>query len=180
MHNVIEVTSNILTVRDRTYTVFLCCSQAVTQLDTLCTDPTNTFQKSIRKCLNSCKTQINNKQKAKLINVNPYPANIHGLTRIHKLENPIRQLVNWWLAPGYKLTKFFTNLLNQIINLPDAFNIKNATDLINDLKEINIHSNIRWASSGILNMYTNIRMLQLIHIVGIILNQNLTELKQKT
>jgi hypothetical protein len=52
-------------------------------------------------------------------------------------------IVNWQHAPAYKLTKFFTNLFNQIIILCNAFNFKNTPKFIKDLNEISKHPNIR-------------------------------------
>lgn len=43
---------------------------------------------------------------------------------------PQRPIVNWRHAPAYKLTKFYTNLFNQIITLCNALNIKNAPEFI--------------------------------------------------
>lgn len=55
---------------------------------------------------------------------------------------PQRPIVNWRHAPAYKLTKFFTNLFNQIIILCTAFNIKNTPEFIKDLNEISMHPKI--------------------------------------
>jgi len=73
---------------------------------------------------------------------------------------PQRPTVNWGHAPAYKLTKFFTNLFNQIIILCNAFNIKNTPEFFKDLNEISIHPNIRLTSFDILNMYVNILIVQ--------------------
>lgn len=48
--------------------------------------------------------------------------------------SPQRPTVNWRHVPAYKLTKFFTNLFNQIIILCNAFNIKNTPEFIKRLE----------------------------------------------
>jgi hypothetical protein len=73
---------------------------------------------------------------------------------------PQRPTVNWEHAPAYKLTKFFTNLFNQIIILCNASNTKNTPELFKDLNEISLHPNIRLTSFDILNMYANIPIVQ--------------------
>lgn len=77
------------------------------QFDTVCTT-LRTPSKYLRNFLYSCKTQISNEQKTKLINLIPNPSNICGLIKIHKLEHPNRPTVNMWHAPVYKFSKFFT------------------------------------------------------------------------
>jgi len=83
---------------------------------------------------------------------------------------PQRPIVNLQHAPAYKLTKFFTNSFNQIITLCNAFNIKNTPEFIKDLNEISIHPNIRLTLFDILNIYTNIPIVQLRHVTENILH----------
>jgi hypothetical protein len=94
-------------------------------------------------------------------------------------QNTHSPVVKWRHALDHRLAKFFTNLLNRLINLPIAFNIKNTPRVINELSEINIHSDVGLASVGNWNVYTNIPVIQLRRIIESILNQNLIEVKQK-
>ena len=60
------------------------------------------------------------------------------------------------------------SFLNTLLPLPYAFNIKNTTHLINDLKEITWNENLHLASFDISNMYTNIptdRIPTIIHLL---------------
>jgi len=82
---------------------FFCMNQFDTLLTTL-----RTASKNLRSFLCSCKTQISNEWKTKLMNLIPNPSNIRGLIKIHKLELPIRPTVNMWHAPAYKFSTFFT------------------------------------------------------------------------
>jgi hypothetical protein len=142
------------------------------QFSKLTKDPTNTCQKSLRTCLNKFKYIISDPQKSKLININPMAPNIKGLIKIHKLNHPIRPIVNWKNAPLYQTAKYFADTLNQYVTLPNAFNIKNTPQLIADLKSIKTHPNCRLASFDITNMYTNIPTDALKHIIENALKNN--------
>ena len=61
--------------------------------------------------------------------------------KIHKDEYPIRPVINWKNAPAYKVAKMLTNKLLTYISLPYTYNVKNTTQLINDLKEIPYNQN---------------------------------------
>ena len=60
----------------------------------------------------------------------PFCPSIKGLIKLQKPDQPIRPVVNWRNAPAYKLSKLFTNKINYITPLPNAFNVNNTTDLI--------------------------------------------------
>jgi hypothetical protein len=51
--------------------------------------------------------------------------------------------------------------------------------MINELSEINIHSDVGLTSVDNSNVCTNIFVIQLRHVIETILNQNLIEVKQK-
>jgi len=53
--------------------------------------------------------------------MNPSAPSIKGLIKIHKPDQPIWPVVNWRNAPGYKLSKLFTNRINHITPLLNAF-----------------------------------------------------------
>ena len=65
-------------------------------------------------------------------------------------------------APSYKTIKLFTQKLKQFIPLPYAFNISNSSTLIQNLKDVLIHSNTCLDSLDI-NMYTSMPMQELWH-----------------
>jgi hypothetical protein len=69
---------------------------------------------------------------------------------------PIRPIVNWKQAPAYKIAKLLSKKLQQYIPLPNTFNVKNSTHLIQDLREIPFDSNLHFVSVDITNMYTTI------------------------
>jgi hypothetical protein len=84
------------------------------------------------------------------------------------MELTLELIVNWRNAPSYKLTKFYTQLLNQIIDLPllnqiidlpSALNIKkkNPAQLIY-LKGVKIGANTRLSSPDTINLYSNLEL----------------------
>jgi hypothetical protein len=77
-------------------------------LQTMPTDPTKTYQNSVRKTINSSKTLIPRDTKWKYANMNPSAPTIKGLIKLHKQNQPIRPVVDWQNAPAYKLAKLFT------------------------------------------------------------------------
>jgi hypothetical protein len=98
-----------------------------------------------------------------------------GLIKIHETESPIRPIVNWKKAPAYKLVKKLVELLQRHTPLLYTFNIKNTTQLINDLTDIPYDHNLRLASFDITNMYTNILTNKLLGIINSVCNNNYTD-----
>jgi hypothetical protein len=131
------------------------------------TNPTNTFQKEIKKVINSFPILIPRTTKWKYTTMNPRAPNIRVLIKIHKLNTPIRPLVNWQHAPAYRLAKFILDKLKHELQLPYTFNIQNTQQLITELRNTtDYNQNLRLASFDITNMYTNIPTSKITHIIG--------------
>jgi hypothetical protein len=127
-------------------------------------DPTQSFQNKIKHTVRSCPTLLPGDSTFKLTNMNPTSPNIRGLPKIHKINSPIRPIVNWRCAPAYKLAKFLNKSIQLHITLPNAFNITNPTQLINELLSIPYKPSIKLASLDIENMYSNIPTNEIIPI----------------
>jgi hypothetical protein len=65
-------------------------------------------------------------------------------------------VVNWRNAPTYKLSQLLTIKIRHFASLPNAFNVKNSTELIRELKQTPITPTSKFASLDITNMYSNI------------------------
>ena len=128
-------------------------------------DPTQTFQNKIKDTIRNCPILFPGDQRFKLTNMNPTPPNIRGLPKIHKIENPIRPIVNWRDAPAYKMAKSLNKLIQLHIPLPNAFNITSPTQLISELLNIPYIPGIKLASFDIENMYSNIPTNEIIPII---------------
>ena len=135
-------------------------------------DPTTTFQNQVKATIKDCQITITKDNKTKPTSMNPTATNIRGLPKIHKAGYPIRPIINWRGAPAYKLAKYLTKLIQLHIPLPNAFNIKNAVHLIDDLLEIPHKQGIRLVSFDIENMYPNIPSNKLVHIIERISYEN--------
>jgi hypothetical protein len=99
---------------------------------------------------------------------------IKGLIKLHKPKQPIRPVVNWHNALAYKLSRLFTQKINIIAPLTNAFNIKNARDLIQNLQDTPISPHFTFASLEITNLYSNIPVKETRTILVNILKHNLT------
>ena len=126
------------------------------QFSTMDNDPTNAFQKEIRKVVSNCTTTIHKEEKWKYINLNQSAPSKKGLPKIYKTNSPIRPIINWQNAPAYKLAKLLSKLLQLYIPLPNVSNVRNSIQLMKDLKDISINKNTRLASFDIANMYSNV------------------------
>jgi hypothetical protein len=77
-------------------------------------------------------------------------------------------MVNWQIAPAYKIAKFLTQQIKQLIPLPNSFNISNSADQANNLQNIAFD----FCSFDITNMYSNIPIIETTHIINEILTNN--------
>lgn len=70
-------------------------------------------------------------------------------------------------------------MVTQIISLPNAFNIKNPPQLIDDLNKTEVQQTVRLASFEIFNVYTNTPVMYLRCIIESSLKLNSIETQQK-
>jgi len=113
--------------------------------------------------------------KWKFINLNPSAPTIKGLIKLHKPDQPIRPVVNWRNAPAYKLSKSFTHNFNRLAPLPNAFNITNSSDPINQLRQTPFTPSTSLASLDISNMYSNIPVTETKKILDDVTHNNLVD-----
>jgi hypothetical protein len=76
--------------------------------------------------VNGCQGIIHKNEIWKYLNLNSTAPSLRGLVKLHKENTPIRLLVNWKNAPGYKLTKTLAGTLTSYIPLPYIHNVKNT------------------------------------------------------
>jgi hypothetical protein len=79
---------------------------------------------------------------------------------------------NWIDSPGYKLAKHLNTILNNVLQLPNAFNLQNTSTLAHSLKMLKINENTRLCSFDVEDMYTNIPIHEVQNIVRNIINEN--------
>jgi hypothetical protein len=90
------------------------------------------------------KTLIPKDDRWKYTNLNPSTPTLKELIKFHKPGQPIRPLVNWRGAPAYKLSKLFTQKINNIAPLPNRFNVRNTTDLLSNYMTLPYIHTISW------------------------------------
>jgi hypothetical protein len=90
----------------------------------------------------------------------PIRPSIKGLIKLHKSGMPIRPVVNWHIALAYTLSRLFTQKTNNIAPLPNTFNVKNTTDLLQKLQDTPMAPHFTLASLDITNLYSNIPVLE--------------------
>jgi hypothetical protein len=83
--------------------------------------------------------------------------------------------VNWRHAPAYKLPKPFTNKINHAAPLPNAFNVKNTKELIQNFKDTPWLPHFTFASLDIKNIYPNIPLKESKTILENMLTQNIVD-----
>ena len=136
------------------------------------TNPTKTFQNQIRNTIDSSTKLINPDSRWKFINLNPSAPTIRGLVKLHKVDQPIRPVVNWRNAPAYKLSKLLAGKIKQFTSLPYTLNIKNSTELIRELKHTPLTPTSKFASLDITTLYSNIPIKEKKQILENILTHN--------
>jgi hypothetical protein len=73
---------------------------------------------------------------------------------------PIRPVVSWRNDLAYKLSRLFTHRINSIAPLPNTFNVKNTTELLQKLQDTLLAPHFTLASLDITNLYSNIPVLE--------------------
>lgn len=106
-------------------------------------DITNKQQQNIRNYINNSKNIINPNNKWRYINMNPSAPHIYGTIKLHKQEKSIWPIVNWRDSPGYKLAKHLNTILNNTLQLSNAFNVRNTSILTHSLKLIEVNEDTR-------------------------------------
>jgi len=115
-------------------------------------DPTNSSQAEIKNTIKQSRTLIPSDNRWKYINLNPSALSIKGLIKLHKPGHPIRPVVNWRSAPAYQLSKLFTHKMNNIAPLPNIFNVKYTTDLLQKLRDTPMAPHFTLVSLHITNL----------------------------
>lgn len=134
-------------------------------------DPTSKYNTHLKQALKDTNFILTKNEKNKLINMNPAIPTLKALPKIHKLNTPIRPVVNCRNAPTYHLAKFLHKHISQHFSFQDNRSVKNTSDLIKNLNKIEVKENSRLVTFDVENMFTNIPTQETITII----ENNLTE-----
>jgi hypothetical protein len=125
--------------------------------------PTNKYQQ-ITKTLQNSNLIVQKNQIKYLTQRKPKPPTLNAQIKIHKLNNPIRPVVNNTQAPTYKIAKFLAKKLNEYLNLKNYYNVKSSTILANDLTKLKIHDNHKMITFDIKDVYVYIPICETLDI----------------
>ena len=135
---------------------FLHCNNLITTTK----DPTNIYQTEIKNTVKQSGKLILHDSKWKYINLNQSAPSMKGPIKLDKPVMPIRPAVNWRNAPAYNLSRLFTQKINNISPLPNTFNVKNTTELLQKLQDTPMAPYFTLASLDITSLYSNIPVLE--------------------
>ena len=119
-------------------------------------DPTDKYQKQILKAIQQCKLVINKKAHKYLTNIQPKAPKLNAYVKIHKESMPIRPVVNNTQAPSHRIAKFINTKLQSLELLPNTYNIKNSTEIAEEISKLHINQNMRLIKLDIKDLYTNL------------------------
>lgn len=74
---------------------------------------------------------------------------------------PIRPLVNFTTAPGYKLSSKLDKILRQNIKLEKDYSLRNSLDFVDKTKDLSVENHKTMASLDIVNLFTNVPVKKL-------------------
>lgn len=103
--------------------------------------------------------------------IKPKAPQLKGRMKTHKLNIPIRPVVNYRNAPCYKLAKFLNYKLKSYMTFGNNYSLLNNYELINKIKDVQIPNNSVFISFDITNMYSNVPIKETLQIIS----QNLSK-----
>jgi hypothetical protein len=125
-------------------------------------DPTDKFQKQIQQAVNSSKAIVHKSQHKFTIQMNPKAPRPNALIKTHKVDKPIRPVINGIGTPSYKLARFLNRQLNQLIQLPYTFALRNSLEIAQELANIEIDTCHQMTTFDVKDLYVNLPVHDLI------------------
>lgn len=101
-----------------------------------------------------------------LVNNNPLTPRIYGLIKAHKIDNPLRPILNSFESPSYVLAKFLNPTLNFFKN-DNPYDILNSNDLINKIKNVSIQQDEILISLDVISLFPSIPLNLFYQLVDI-------------
>jgi len=131
---------------------------------TLNQDPTQKYSKITNDLINKSKIlKADNQHNIKM--TNPKAPILRGQPKTHKEDIPIRPIVNFRRAPTYKLCKYLNNKIKNNIHWDNNYSIKNTSELVDKIKNIQIPKNCMFLSFDVKDMYSNIPIQETVQIL---------------
>ncbi|XP_036317568.1 uncharacterized protein LOC118732541, partial [Rhagoletis pomonella] len=131
-------------------------------------DPTEEYQAAIN-AIKKSTTIIKDNLPYRLTLMNPSVPPLIALPKTHKPGTPMRPIINYKSAPGYRLSKHLKTLLKDSLDLRNKYTITNTTELIEKMKSLKINENTKFVSFDIKDLYPSIPTIETIKTVQEIL-----------
>ena len=128
-------------------------------------DPTENYVKRLNR-FNRC-THLFDEQTRSLKPINSKAPVLTGLPKLQKDAIPLRPLVNFTTAPGYKTAKKLVNIIKHNIQIINDHSLINSVDFVNKVKNLIVEPSYKLVSFDIVNLYTNIPVAETLRILKI-------------
>ena len=122
----------------------------------LTSDPTDLYVKRLNRSLNMCTHLFDERTRRSLKPINSKAPVLSGLPKLHKEGIPIRPLVNFTTAPGYKAARKLVSILKHNLHLINNRSLINSCDFVEKVKNLMIEPHYKLISFDIVNLYTNV------------------------
>lgn len=99
---------------------------------------------------------------------------IYGLPKIHKQNFPLRPIVTYIGSPLYNMSKFFADVLSNIVGKSE-YHIRNSNEFLTKIKDITIPKDHSIISLDVTSLFTNISS----KLVKKCIDKNWMEIKQQ-
>lgn len=100
-------------------------------------------------------SHIDDEMLRRIYNENPQPPRIHFVVKTHKQDYPVRPIVSTINSPSAKLSRFLLEIMNTI-PATHHFDVKNSTDLKQQIEEIRLLPGQILVSFDVTALYTNV------------------------
>ncbi|XP_071443316.1 putative nicotine oxidoreductase [Hetaerina americana] len=135
-------------------------------------DPTNKFQKLVKKALTSAPSIIKPSETYTVTVMNPQTPRFFGLPKIHKTNVPIRPVVSSVAAPSRKLASHLNSLFREVTGFKPRYGVKNSTELCQHLTQRELPSSKHiLVSFDVKDLFTNIPISEAVKVAEETLKQ---------
>lgn len=114
--------------------------------------------------ISKCKSLSSN-EKYKLKTIKPSAPRLRGQPKLHKVDIPIRPVVNFRSAPTYKMCKYLNEKIKNNLHFDLDLHVTNSYELIEKIQDITIPNNAIFMSFDVTNMYSNIPVIETLSIL---------------
>ena len=141
-------------------------------------DPTEKYQKLIQQAIKKANSIIDKNVHKYLMNIKPTAPKLTVQLKTHKVNQPIRPVINNTPAPAYRTAKYINKKLQRLIQLPNTYNTVNSQDIATELTTLKITDKMKMITPDITDMYVNLPIDGIIKTTKFWLNRNSSNTEQ--